>query len=151
MVEAIVEQIELKASPQVVFDAWTNPEQVPQWWGEDGLYCVTKWKGELREGGKWRSEGVSAQGKNFAVEGEYLRVEPPRFLSFTWRHDWEEHSSTTIVELEFQKTATGTLLKLRHHGFTSQSSRDDHKNGWGRVLGWLTGYVEKPSLSKSAH
>jgi uncharacterized protein YndB with AHSA1/START domain len=120
-----------------------------EWWGEDGLYHVTKCTGDLCPGGKWRSEGVDVNGKSFAVEGEYLKVEPPRYLCFTWRHDWEENTAVTTVELEFQKTAEGTLLKLKHHGFTSESSRDDHEKGWKRVLGWLRGYMEKKSALRA--
>jgi len=151
MIDAIVEEIEIEASPQAVFAAWTTPEQMVEWWGEDGFYRVTKWRADLRVGGKWRSDGVSADGKKFAVEGEYLRFDPPKYLSFTWKHDWEENSSVTTVELELHPTRRGTLLKLKHHGFTVQASRDDHKKGWARVLGWLRGYMEKSELTRTSH
>ncbi len=145
MIDAIYEEIEIKASPETVFEAWATPQQMLEWWGEEGFFHATKCTSDVRPGGKWRMECVNAAGKHKTVEGEYLRVESPKYLSFTWKHDWDESNCITTVELTFQKTAKGTLLKLKHHGFTSQTSRDDHKNGWPRVLGWLCGYTEKKS------
>jgi uncharacterized protein YndB with AHSA1/START domain len=144
MIDAIIEQIEIQASPETVYEAWTTPEQVVEWWGEEGLYGVKKWTCDVRVGGKWRAEGVKKDGQDFSVEGEYLKVDPPKYLSFTWsKPTWAEDCGMTTVELEFQKTAKGTLLKLKHHGFTNQAIRDDHKQGWPRVLGWLSAYVSK--------
>jgi hypothetical protein len=31
--------------------------------------------------------------------------------------------------------------KLTHFGFAKESTRDDHRQGWGRVLGWLQRYL----------
>jgi uncharacterized protein YndB with AHSA1/START domain len=142
-VERTIEtQIEINASPEQVWHAWTDSDEFAAWWGEDGLYRVTKWTGDLRPGGKWRSDGLLADGSPFYVEGEYLKVDPPNALSFTWRHDWDEKLSETIVHLEFHKTKEGTLLKLRHSGFATDKALDDHKKGWARVLGWLSTHLE---------
>ena len=40
---------------------------------------------DVRPGGKWRSDGIGADGKEFYVEGEYLEVVPPRLLVHTWK------------------------------------------------------------------
>ena len=51
-----------------------------QWWGEKGLYRVTENHSDLRPGGKWSS----ADGKPFSVDGEYLEIDRPRLLVYTW-------------------------------------------------------------------
>ena len=45
-------------------------------WGSPELYRVTRWTGEVRKGGKWKSEGVSKEGKPFSVSGEFLGFAP---------------------------------------------------------------------------
>lgn len=136
---SISTEIEIKAPPERVFDAWVTPSEVVAWWGEEGMYRVTRWEGDIRTGGRWRSEGVSADGSTFLVEGMYLLVDRPNALSFTWKHDWGDEPETT-VELRFLPTSDGTLLKLRHSGFSTDASRDNHANGWPRVFRWLQGH-----------
>jgi uncharacterized protein YndB with AHSA1/START domain len=147
MIDEIVEEIEIEASPETVFEAWTTPTQLLEWWGDGELCRGDHWHCDLRPGGKWRAEMVGKDGKkNCNVEGEYLRVEPPKFLSFTWRLDRDEDGTVTTVEVEFRATSKGTLLKLKHYGFVSQAIRDEHEKGWATVVGWLRSYVEKKAM-----
>ncbi len=138
---AIETQIDIAVAPERVWRAWTEGAEFVAWWGEDGIYKVTSWTGDVRPGGKWRSEGEDKDGKPFNVQGEYLRVEPPHILSFTWQPDWLGPDSHTTVFLEFQRTDNGTRLMLRHSGFGTNEARDSHSAGWNRVLGWLHGYL----------
>jgi uncharacterized protein YndB with AHSA1/START domain len=150
---AIVAEIFIAAPPARVFQAISDPNQLPRWWGQDGLYRVTKTSIDLRPGGKWRSDGVGADGKTFYVEGEYLEVDPPRLLVHTWVGSF--HTTKTVVrwELEAQnvhglapngpkKAGTGTLLRIHHEGFAGDlESAKSHTDGWKRVLGWLEAFV----------
>jgi uncharacterized protein YndB with AHSA1/START domain len=141
MEDTIVVEIDIAASPERIFDAWTDPKQLLTWWGDDATYRGTSWERDLRVGGKWRCEGKSASGKPYAVWGEYTRVERPGVLAFTWIHDWDTGPDTHVL-IELSRVADGTHLKLTHSGFAKESTRDDHRNGWGRVLGWLQRYLE---------
>src|SRR5690348_521898 len=127
----ILAEVFIAAPPQRVFDALTDPAQRQQWWGQKGLYRPTAFTSDLRRGGKWTSGGVSADGSSFHVEGEYLEVDPPRKLSYTWNASWCRPLETVVhCELESrdvhglhhagpQKMGTGTLLKIRHEGFAA--------------------------------
>jgi uncharacterized protein YndB with AHSA1/START domain len=81
---AVIAEIFIAAPPARVFQAISDPTQLPRWLGQDGLYRVTKSTMDLRPGGKWRSDGLGADGMEFYVEGEYLEVDPPRKLVHTW-------------------------------------------------------------------
>ena len=137
----IVESIDIEASPERVYAAWTDPEQLVAWWGDDQTYRTTAWENDLQVGGKWASHGRSADGNAFSVEGEYLRVDPPKTLSLSWKPSWAPEERT-VVELEFEPTAGGTRLTVRHSGFASDQARESHSNGWPRVLSWMRTYVE---------
>jgi uncharacterized protein YndB with AHSA1/START domain len=53
--DAVVAEVFIAAPPERVFQAITDPNQMPLWWGQQGLYRVTAWKADLRPGGKWQS------------------------------------------------------------------------------------------------
>jgi hypothetical protein len=46
------------------------------------------------------------------------------------------------VLIELVATAMGTHVSVTHSGFTSAAARDDHKQGWARVLAWLERYLQ---------
>jgi uncharacterized protein YndB with AHSA1/START domain len=139
-----------------VFQAISDPKQMPLWWGQQGLYRVTDWKADLRPGGKWQSDGVGADGSSFRVEGEYLEIDPPRLLVHTWIASYAP-SLKTVVRWELeprpvhglqhkgpQKVGIGTFVKIRHHGFAGiPEQAKSHGQGWIRVLGWMQAFVEE--------
>ena len=100
--DAIVGEIFIAAPPARVFQAITDPNQMPLWWGQKDLYRITEWKADLRVGGKWSSDGVGADGKPFRVEGEYLEIDPPRLLVHTWMYSWGSQKTVVRWELEPQ-------------------------------------------------
>jgi uncharacterized protein YndB with AHSA1/START domain len=139
---AIELEIEIFAPPERVWRAWTEGEEFIAWWGEDGKYRVTEWSGDVRPGGSWRADGLYPDGSTFTVGGDYVRVEPPSHLAFTWRPDWSETAEETVVAIDFLPTPKGTLPKLRHSGFTTDQSCGNHHQGWIQVLGWLRNHLQ---------
>jgi uncharacterized protein YndB with AHSA1/START domain len=154
--DAVLAEVFIAAPPERVFQAITDPKQMPLWWGQQGLYRVTEWKADLRPGGKWQSDGVGADGTVFRVEGEYLEIDPPRLLVHTWIASYATTLKTVVRwELESrevhglqhkgpQKVSTGTFVKIRHEGFAgSPEQAKGHSQGWVRVLGWMQAFVEQ--------
>ena len=152
---AVVAEVFIAAPPARVFQAISDPTQLPKWWGQTGLYHVTKSTMDVRPGGKWRSDGEGADGKPFYVEGEYLEVDPPRLLVHTWIGSYSAGQTTTVRwELEPhtvaglhpsgpKKSGTGTLVRVRQEGFAgNREQATSHGDGWKRVLGWLGAFVE---------
>lgn len=135
----ILASVEVAAAPERVFRALASAE-VAEWWGSPSTYHVTRWTGDVRVGGTWRSEGRSASGESFAVSGEYLEVDPPRLLVHTWRYE-KEPDAVTTVRIRIDAIAGGSRVTVRHEGFTDAMSCDSHTRGWETVLGWLTRYV----------
>ena len=152
---AVIAEIFIAAPPARVFQAISDPNQLPRWWGQDGLYHVTKSSMDIRQGGKWRSDGVGADGKEFYVEGEYLEVDPPRRLVHTWVGSYDPSKTVVRWELEPQsvtalhpsgprKAGTGTRLRVTQEGFAGNlPSAQSHGEGWKRVLGWLEAFVTR--------
>ena len=153
---AVLAEVFIAAPPEQVFQAITDPQQMPLWWGQQGLYRVTEWKADLRPGGKWQTDGVGADGSTFRVEGEYLEIDRPRLLVHTWIASYSGLMKTVVRwELEPRevlglqgpgpkKVGTGTFVKIRHEGFAGNLAQaKSHGDGWVRVLGWMQVFVEE--------
>lgn len=154
--DAVVAEIFIAAPPERVFQAITDPTQPPKWWGQPDMYRVTEWKGDLRPGGKWKTSGVGADGTSFEVGGEYVEIDPPHKLVYTWTPSWSAALRTVVTwVLEPQpihnlqpsgprKAGTGTLVKIRHTGFAGfPKEAMGHSQGWTRVIGWMQAFIER--------
>jgi uncharacterized protein YndB with AHSA1/START domain len=140
--DEIVSEIHIDAPPERVFQALVDPAQVPQWWGQGGVYRCTDFHSDLRAGGTWRSAGVGPDGRGFEVFGEYLEVDPPRLLVHTWVASWTGDVKTT-VRWELDPTNRGTLVRIRHRGLAAHPELAKSYSGWPRMLGWLQTFLEK--------
>ena len=89
-----------------VFEAWLDAETMAHWMRpEDSTHATVIV--DPRVGGGFR---IVMEGPTHgAVEhrGEYLAIEPPSLLSFTWISRSTDHQPT-IVTIEFHERGTGT-------------------------------------------
>src|SRR3954465_4608938 len=110
--DAVLAEVFIAAPPERVFQAITDPQQMPLWWGQRGSYRVTEWKADVRPGGHWRSDGVGADGQSFNGKGEFLGVDPPRLLVHTWVASYSPELKTVVRwELEARP-----VHNLQHSG-----------------------------------
>lgn len=132
--------VDIAAPAERVFRALTSEELVG-WWGSADTYRTTRWTGDVRVGGSWRTEGIDADGTPFSVGGEYVEVDPPRKLVHTWRAAWDGGNVTTVT-YHLAPVAGGTRVTVRHEGFGDRAhSCEGHSEGWVRVLGWLLDHL----------
>jgi len=140
--DSIVAEIHIAAPPERVFHALVDPQQVLQWWGRQGVYRSTEFQSDLRRGGTWRTVGVNADGRNFAASGEYLEIDRPRLLVYSWVASWTGEAKTT-VRWELHPDKQGTLVRLRHYGLAAYPELAKSYSGWPRMLGWLQAFLER--------
>lgn len=138
----MMQEIWIDASPEQVFRAWTDPEELVGWWRIPGAYETTEAEVDLRVGGRYRLAGRSEQRGTFEVRGEYREIEPGRRLVYTWSPDWDEGAAGSVVELTFEPHDGGTRLAVEHTGFATEAARRDHEAGWPAVASQLKAHVE---------
>ena len=80
------------APVKTVWDAWTDPEQVAQWWGPRGFTLTTHSK-DLRVGGHWRYTMHGPDGTDFENTTKYFEVE--KYSRLVYDHGGND------VEVEF--------------------------------------------------
>jgi uncharacterized protein YndB with AHSA1/START domain len=122
----------LAATPEDVFDAWTEPSSMRAWMCP-GAIEETLAVLDVRVGGKYRIVMREA-GKEHVLTGEYLEVDRPRRLAFTWRYS-DTHGQVTRVTITLRKlTGERTELVLEHDAFPDEDARNRHESGWSQIL-----------------
>jgi uncharacterized protein YndB with AHSA1/START domain len=107
--------------------AWTDPLLMANWLAPNGY---AEAEVDLRLGGRF---SVIMIGDDIRLEhtGEYLVIDPPNRLVFTWSSPYTgRHPSQVDISL----AASGDkLLTLTHHELPDET-RSSHEVGWVRVL-----------------
>lgn len=102
------------ASPEQVFDAWLDPKLVAQWMFGPSVRDekVLRISIDPRVGGLF-SFLVLRQGQEIDHVGEYLAIERPRRLAFTWAVEKRTPDDTRVF-LDFIPVGDGCEVVLRH-------------------------------------
>lgn len=115
-----------------------------RWFAPSDKYTNPFIEVDLRVGGRFRIGFLSDEGHKAVVAGEYLTVDPPVKLAFTWKweppHEFQDHE--TLVTVEFHECAEGMELVLIHERFPNDPMRSLHENGWAGTLDRLERAVQ---------
>jgi uncharacterized protein YndB with AHSA1/START domain len=129
-VKLVVKKV-IKASQKEVFDAWTQPELMKQWYAP-GEMKVPNASADLNIGGAYSVEMKGEMGGeqvNPVVSGTYRKIIPNKLISFTW--SWQDDPTPeTLVTVQFDAVSGGTEVTLTHDRFGSIEARDKHQHGW---------------------
>ncbi len=132
----------INASRDRVYAAWTDQEQLRQWFGPEDVQ-TRNLIADVRVGGQFRWDCTDPEGKEVTISGEYRELQPGKKIVFTWRleedEDWKDHNSIVTIKL-FDREG-GTELRLTHEKLPNEASRDSHNEGWNSVLEKLETFV----------
>jgi uncharacterized protein YndB with AHSA1/START domain len=123
-----------------VFAAWLKPASLAQWMRPSGMTDATA-EVDARVGGKFRIVMMKGREK-FEHTGEYLIIQPPARLSFTWISQATDFKSTEVT-IEFLERPGGTELVLTHRRLPS-AEVESHRSGWTDILRNLQEMLQKP-------
>jgi len=113
-----------------VFQAWLDPASMSQWMRPMGANDAAV-EVDPRVGGKFRI--VMIQGPTrYEHTGEYLAIDPPKRLEFTWISQATDQR-TTVVTIDFLQRDQGTELVLTHRRLPA-TQVESHRTGWTDIL-----------------
>ena len=121
-------ELRIAAPPEVVFPYFTDPARMVDWMGVAAVL-------DPRPGGTFRVE----HDRRNVVVGEYVEVQPPHRVVFTWGYDGSDPITApgaSRVEITLEADGDGTRLTLLHHDLPERA-RDLHAGGWAHFLGRL--------------
>jgi uncharacterized protein YndB with AHSA1/START domain len=118
------------APPARVFAAFTEPTELAQWWGPHG-FTTPELDVALRAGGSYRFTMQPPDGEAFHLSGEFLDIQRPSRLSFTFR--WDEpdpDDRETVVVLSLVADEGATVVSLTQGEFATEGRLELHRGGW---------------------
>jgi uncharacterized protein YndB with AHSA1/START domain len=120
----------LPAARPAVFEAFTDPDVLSQWWGPEG-FAIPSIDFQPTVGEEYRIEMQPPEGDAFHLIGKFREVEPPARLAFTFI--WEPADPDdveTLVALDFRDLGDSTEVALTQGAFKTEGRWDLHREGW---------------------
>jgi uncharacterized protein YndB with AHSA1/START domain len=136
--------ITIEASPEVVFRALVNSEEVTKWF-QDEVTLEPKVGGKVRFVCLKDKHSEKQLDRDYINEGIIKEFVPNRKLAYTWKfNDLPDFPETLVVwELE-EIEPNKTRVKLNHTGFTGKetgmTSLENHEKGWTELIKKLAKY-----------
>jgi uncharacterized protein YndB with AHSA1/START domain len=119
--EREIEMTRLFDAPrELLFEAFTNPEHVPHWFGPRG-WSLPVCEIDLRPGGSWRYVMRGPNGEEMGMRGVYQEISPPeRLVSTESFDDYPGESVNTLMLTEEDGKTRYTVTVL----YADKDTRD---------------------------
>lgn len=124
-----------------VFRALTDPAELAKWWGPHG-FTMPQAELDLRVGGNYRFFMQPPEGELFHLSGDFLEIDPPMRLVYTFR--WEEPTADdqeTVVTLSLRVRGGVTEVSLSQGPFATEGRLELHRRGWTDSFQRLRGFL----------
>jgi uncharacterized protein YndB with AHSA1/START domain len=155
--ETATETLKLKHhypySPQQVFEAWSNPEALGQWFGPHSHNCKVE-KYEFHVNGEYQIRMIPVTedndcggydpSKDSVCAGTFVEIKTDKRIVMTF--GWIENGGDvngTLLTVEFNAVDSGTEITLIHERLPNQDSADAHRGGWEGTLECLDTFLAK--------
>lgn len=99
----------LNAPIDAVWDIWTKPEHIANWWGPNG-FTNTIHKMDLNANGEWNLTMHGPDGKNYANRSVFVKIEP--FQQIVFQHFNPDYLATINFEPEGDQTAIAWTMEF---------------------------------------
>ena len=120
--QEVVMTQDFDAPVRLVFQAHTDPNLIPQWWGPARL-TTTIDQLDLRPGGMWRFVQRDAEGNEYAFHGVYHEVTAPKRLVYTFEFEGTP-GHILLVTATFEEQDGKTRL-VQQSVYRSVEDRDE--------------------------
>lgn len=128
------------APRELVWRAWTETEEVAQWWHprdieiREGSVAV-----DARPGGRYAYTMVNpADGAEYPTAGVFREVVPPSRLVFTWASPDDPDETAPVITVELRELGGDRTEMLFHlRGFAGAPGDGYVHDGWGSAFDLL--------------
>jgi uncharacterized protein YndB with AHSA1/START domain len=132
------------APVKLVWDAWTDPKQVAQWWGPRGFTITTKHK-DVKPGGTWVYTMHGPDGVDYPNKTVFLEVE--KYSRLVYDHGANDDRPAMFrVTVNFSETAGKTKMEMTMSLPTAEAAAETKKfikkaggdSTWDRLAEYLS-------------
>jgi uncharacterized protein YndB with AHSA1/START domain len=126
----VVVRRRIAASAAELFDAWLDPAALAQWMRPGPIQRTTA-SVDARVGGRYEIM-MEIDARIIPHRGEYLAIDPPRRLVFTWNSP-NTGDQDTLVAVDFVAAGADTEVVITHQQLPD-TARAGHERGWSSAL-----------------
>jgi uncharacterized protein YndB with AHSA1/START domain len=137
----------LNAPRSLVFKAWTDPEQLAQWWGPTG-FTNPLCKLDLRVHGEIRIDMRAPDGTVYPMSGAFREIVEPERLVFTaaaldgnGKPIFENRNTVTFEELDENRTLLTVQVRVLWETPEAAPALDGMNMGWSMTIDRLDVFV----------
>lgn len=130
-----------------LWQAITQPDQLVQWFGPEGVDLHTC-DLDFTRTGPWRCDMVGREsGDHFIVSGEITHVRPPKNgegsvgLTWGWHGPDGQRGQESHVIFEVSAHDGGARLRLVHRDLPDMPTAQEHTKGWLSTLRCLDAFI----------
>lgn len=132
----------LKATPEKVYRAFTEPEAVSFWMPPYGFLGVIH-EMDVREGGSYKMSFINfSTGNRHSFGGKYLEIKPNEFIKHSDTFDDPNLPGEMTTSIWLRKVSCGTELKIVQDGIPAVIPVEMCYLGWQESLEKLAKLVE---------
>jgi uncharacterized protein YndB with AHSA1/START domain len=132
----------MPATPEEVFDDWLDIEALAEWMCPRPARCVAITL-EPHIGGRVRFD-VDDSGSLTLITGQFLDIDRPNLLRFTWSHSgWADPTVTSIVNVAFEAVGDDQTLMSIEHSLVPPEGFEDHQRGWTVTADQLAAHLSR--------
>ena len=111
------------APRELVFQAWTDPAHVTEWFCPKG-FTKTTHEIDLRVGGRWRFEMVAPDGTRYDNRIAYLEIRAPDLLVYDHGRDQDDDPTRFRVTITFDEQRDGKTVVTMRQLHPTKAQRD---------------------------
>ncbi len=135
----------IDAPRELVFDAWTDPKHIGEWFGPDG-FTITTHEMDVRPGGVWRFVMHGPDGVDYPNRIAYTEISRPELIAYDHDDDDDPPATSFKARVTFVERDGKTELTM-HSLFPTAAERarvvEEHGaiEGGHQTLGRLEAYL----------
>ena len=132
---------QFQCSKEQLFSAWTEPEQLKQWWKPLGKQLAGV-ENDMAEGGTVK---YLFSDDNLTIDGTYDKVVNHDLLEYTWNWHFRlepVNDAGYKLKVRFEGDDSSSAISIVQDGFENAESIQPHQQGWEQGLEQLKSYVE---------
>ena len=123
------------APAERVFDAFTSEEVIRRWWHAAPDWDTPEVRVDPRVGGQVRVVMRDPhKDVRYGGGGEYVEIDPPRRLVFTWTWDDDREQVQQLIEIEFEESDGVTTMRFTHNDLWNDEAVASHEEGWNAAF-----------------
>ncbi|NQX27824.1 SRPBCC domain-containing protein [Microbacteriaceae bacterium VKM Ac-2854] len=133
----------LDATPEAIWSAWTEEDQLAQWWHPRGAHTPRESvRADVRVGGSYTYTMVDeASGNEVVTGGVYREVTPITKLAFTWGEPDADPDDSPLATVTIEPLGELTRLTFDLRGVDGSKGDAFMYDGWESALDVLVDHL----------